>query len=89
VLSALALYYAKLGDAKNARRCATEAARRSPANASVNYQLAAALAILGDREAVLSSLKRALELGYSRALAEKDEDLAAIRPLFERTGSLS
>jgi tetratricopeptide (TPR) repeat protein len=87
-LAALALYHAKLGDAARARRYASEAVRQSPSNASVNYQVAASLAILGDREAALTSLKKALELGYSRALAARDEDLAGIPGILDSAGSL-
>jgi len=76
--AALAVYKAKIGRCSEATRQA--AAAISPAaSGAVFYRQAVAFALCGDHARGLASLNRAFQRGYSRALADKDEDLSVLR----------
>ncbi len=70
---------AKLGRFDAARAHVDEALAVNEADNSVLYRAAAVHALAGDTDAALGYLERALDAGYSRALARVDEDLASLR----------
>jgi tetratricopeptide (TPR) repeat protein len=90
-LSRVAVFEAKLGMRDDALGHARAAIELAPRDAEVNYKLAVVQAARRERDAALASLARALEYGYSAAMAREDQDLALLRetPEFERLVSQS
>ena len=78
-LSLRALCHARLGRLDRAREDAEQAVAMSPSDPDVLYQRAAVLALAGRKPDALRALSRALDRGYSAALARDDEDLASLR----------
>ena len=74
-----ALCEAKLGRVDEARAHVGEALAVDDADNAVLFRAAAVHALAGDTDAALGYLERALDAGYSRALARADEDLASLR----------
>ena len=70
---------AKLGRFDAARAHVGEALAVNDADNAVLFRAAAVYALAGDTDAALTYLERALDAGYSRALARADEDLAGLR----------
>jgi serine/threonine-protein kinase len=71
------VYYAKVGDRKDAERHANSAARMNPTDPDVLYLKAVTLALLGQREEAMQQLSEAIRRGYAVDLALRDDDLAA------------
>jgi len=80
-LSMLAVCEAKLGRRGDARRHAAAALALAPDDADTLYESALVHVLAGELQPALSALERALERGYSRSLARRDEDLAPLRRL--------
>jgi serine/threonine-protein kinase len=78
-LADLAHYHARLGHAARARKLDAEARRRDPRNAYIHYSSALVAVRLGEREAALAELERAVALGYQRALLAHDPGLEPLR----------
>ena len=78
-LSMLAVCEAKLGRRGEARRHAAAAVALAPDDADTLYESALVHVLAGELEPALSALERALERGYSRSLARRDEDLAPLK----------
>ena len=76
-----ALLEAKLGRHRDARRTAERALAMAPDNPEVLYRGAVVAALAGDEGLAAERLRRALERGYSRAVAADDEDLGPVREL--------
>jgi len=78
--SAQAALYARRGDSERARHALAEALADHPDHSHSLYNAACAEALLGDREAALEHLTRALEREPKcREWAAGDDDLAALR----------
>jgi tetratricopeptide (TPR) repeat protein len=78
--SGLAALYARGGDEERARAAIAEALADHPDHGSALYNVACAEALLGERDAALEHLARALELSpKAREWVVDDEDLASIR----------
>lgn len=80
-LAALAVYTAKLGEDAAARGRLRQALALSPTDVQVLYRAAVVHALGGRPEAALEALQQAIERGYSRAVAEIDEDFESLRTL--------
>jgi serine/threonine-protein kinase len=79
MVSMLAVYEAKLGHGTEAARDAERAVSLGPSLADVAYRRAVVLALVGRADESLTALRGALALGFSRSLADEDEDLASLR----------
>jgi serine/threonine-protein kinase len=79
-MSDLAHDYASLGQPEQARRLDAEARRLDPGNMYVHYNAALVRARLGEADAAIGELERAVELGYPRQLLAPDPGLAPLRP---------
>jgi eukaryotic-like serine/threonine-protein kinase len=80
-LASKSVYLEKLGDDRAARVELARALERSPTDVQVLYRSAVVHALGGRPDAALHALQLAIERGYSRAVAETDEDLESIRTL--------
>jgi serine/threonine-protein kinase len=78
-LAQLAVYEAKLGSVDAAVRHADEAVALGPHMPDVHYRKAVVLALAGRPEESLRALDQAINRGYSRRLAQEDDDLASLR----------
>ena len=78
-LASLAVYLQKAGDGATAARRLDEALRRAPNDPQVQYRAAQMHALAGRSDTALAALGRALELGYSRVDAAKDDEFAGLR----------
>ena len=75
----LAVHQAKLGQAAAARRNAAKAVGLRENDGELWYRAAVVHAVLDEPDAAVEALARALQHGYSAALAARDGDLAGIR----------
>jgi tetratricopeptide (TPR) repeat protein len=75
----LAHFHARLGHRDRATQLAASALQRDPENNQVQYFAALVSAQLGDAEAAIGHLERAVALGYQRQLLPVDPGLAALR----------
>jgi len=78
LIAQVALCEAKLGRKAPAKQHAMEAAAIRPADSDVIYKLAVVQAKNGDLAAALDTLGRAFGLGYPRAFAREDFDIAML-----------
>jgi serine/threonine protein kinase/Flp pilus assembly protein TadD len=78
-MSDLAHYLASLGRATQARQLNEQALGRDPQNNYIHYNAALVRLRLGEPDAALSEIERAVELGYQRQLLPQDPGLAALR----------
>lgn len=79
ILSALAVYLAKVGHLNEARRAAEEAALLAPSDGTVRFRIAEVLAIAGRQDEALSAIEEAVALGFSRSRIAEEEDFGALR----------
>jgi tetratricopeptide (TPR) repeat protein len=77
--SSLGLYYAKKGEAGQARRFMADARAIDKSNVDLIYNEAVLCAILNDVACSITNLEQALKEGYTIALIESDPDLRAVR----------
>jgi len=78
-IAELARFHARLGHAEVALRLRREAFLRDPRSVYVNYNAALVAALVGDVAEALSSLERAVALGYPPRLLPGDPAFAALR----------
>jgi serine/threonine-protein kinase len=71
--------FAKLGRRREARAAASSAAAIAQTDAEVQYFAAVAYALAGDSAQALRLIRRAVELGFSWPIVDKDDDLATLR----------
>lgn len=81
LLAALAVYEAKAGRLDRAAVHLEDALARAAGSADIAYAEAVVRAFQGRHAAALEALRRAFDLGYSRTLAARDDDLAAVREM--------
>jgi serine/threonine protein kinase/tetratricopeptide (TPR) repeat protein len=79
LLRRLAVCQAKLGDEREAFANIERAAALGPEDSTTLYKRAVVCALTGHTEEALADLREALARGYSRAEAERDPDLDALR----------
>lgn len=79
LLAQHAVYEAKAGLSTEAIQHAREAVTLGPQNNGVLYRVAVVYALSGRPADAVGSLRRAIEMGYSRLLARQDIDLGTIR----------
>ncbi len=80
-LASLSVYLQKLGDDRAARAQLERALKQSPTDVQVQYRSAVVHALAGRPDEALQALQRAISSGYSRAVAETDEDFESLRTL--------
>jgi tetratricopeptide (TPR) repeat protein len=80
-IAGLARYHASLGRADVARRLRAEALERDPSSRDVHYSAAVVSARLGETDAALAALERAVALGYDANLLQRDPALERFRAL--------
>ena len=79
-MRSLAAYcHAKLGRIDVARAMLAEVVKNAPDDNDAAYKQAVVEALAGRAPEALKYLERALQLGYSHAMAERDRDLDAVR----------
>jgi Flp pilus assembly protein TadD len=78
LIALAAVCEAKLGRGGPARQHAVEAAALKREDSGVVYKLAVVQALAGDADAAMTTLTRAIGLGYPRAFARGDWDLASL-----------
>jgi tetratricopeptide (TPR) repeat protein len=79
LLAQLADSYAMVGRSREAREAAAALERLEPQDAAVLLTLAGAYEQLGDRDAALKWLEKALAAGYQRERIERSPSLAELR----------
>ena len=79
VTALLAHYHAGLGQGATARALIARAEAAGSADMYVYYDLAIAFAALGDEQAALERLRRALEAGYPLELLQHDPAFEELR----------
>jgi tetratricopeptide (TPR) repeat protein len=75
----LALYFAKKGDATQARRFMSDARAIDKGNVDLIYSEAVMCALLNDVACSITSLEQALKEGYTIASIDSDPDLRSVR----------
>jgi serine/threonine protein kinase/Flp pilus assembly protein TadD len=79
LLSRMALYAAKLGDAVESQAKLQRALTLAPESAEVQFRAAVSYEILGKRKEALAALIKATSLGYSNKVIEAEPELLALR----------
>lgn len=77
-LVALGRYHAKLGERERAEAYIARAMAEEPSDMYAFYDVAVARASLGDGDAALDAITRAVELGYPRVLVKSDAGLSIL-----------
>ncbi len=79
LMSRMALYAARLNDRKQAEQLLARVIAIAPKNASVNFRAGLAYELLGERDAAITALSKAVELGYPLKLIQAEPDLLKLR----------
>lgn len=79
LISRMGLYSARLGDHTRANPLLSRAIALAPENASVNFRAGLAYELLGERDAAVAALTKAVELGYPLKLIQAEPDLLELR----------
>jgi serine/threonine protein kinase/Flp pilus assembly protein TadD len=79
LISRMGLYSARLGDHTQANPLLSRAIALAPENASVNFRAGLAYELLGERDAAVAALTKAVELGYPLKLIQAEPDLLELR----------
>ncbi|RZA07694.1 MAG: serine/threonine-protein kinase [Moraxellaceae bacterium] len=79
IISRMALYAARLNDRKQAEPLLARVIAIAPKNASVNFRAGLAYELLGERDAAIAALTKAVELGYPLKLIQAEPDLLNLR----------
>ena len=79
LMSRMALYSARLGDRTKAEPLLVRVMALAPKSASVHFRAGLAYELLGEREAAIAALTKALELGYPLKLIQAEPDLLELR----------
>ncbi len=79
LISRMGLYTARLGDDAKAEPFLARAIELAPKNAYVHFRAGLAYELLGQREAAVAALIKAVELGYPVNLIQAEPDLVNLR----------
>jgi serine/threonine protein kinase/Tfp pilus assembly protein PilF len=79
LISRMALYAARLGDRSQAESLLARVIAIAPENASVNFRAGLTYELLGEREAAITALTKAVELGFPLKLIQAEPDLLNLR----------
>lgn len=79
LLSRMGLYSAKLGDKNTASQLSGKAVIAKPTNPDIRFRAAVAYEISGQRDAALTELAAAQQMGYPTKLIGTEPDLLALR----------
>lgn len=79
LMSRMALYMARLGDRSQAAPLLARVIALAPKSANVHFRAGLAYELLGERDAALTALTRAVELGYPLKLIQAEPDLLDLR----------
>jgi eukaryotic-like serine/threonine-protein kinase len=79
LISRMGLYSARLGDSKQAEPLLARVMALAPKNASVHFRAGLAYELLGERDAAITALTKAVELGYPIKLIQAEPDLLELR----------
>ena len=79
LLTLKALCHARLGHARLALALAEQGANKGTEDPEATYQAGVAAEVAGDRARARGWLSRALDLGYSKSLMDRDADLDGLR----------
>lgn len=78
-MSRMGLYSARLGDRPQAEPLLARVIELAPKNASVHFRAGLAYELLGERDAAIIALTKAVELGYPLKLIQAEPDLLDLR----------
>jgi serine/threonine-protein kinase len=79
LISRMGLYSARLGDRTQAEPLLVRVIALAPKNASVHFRAGLAYELLGERDAAIAALTKAVELGYPLKLIQAEPDLLELR----------
>jgi serine/threonine-protein kinase len=79
LISRMGLYSARLADTTQAAPLLARAIELAPKNANVQFRAGLAYELLGKREAAVTALTKAIELGYPLKLIQAEPDLVNLR----------
>lgn len=79
LISRMGLYSARLGDRKQAMPMLLRVMALAPKSASVHFRAGLAYELLGERDAAIAALTKAVELGYPLKLIQAEPDLLDLR----------
>lgn len=79
LLSRQGLYSARLGDSAQAKPVLVRVMALAPESASVHFRAGLAYELLGERDAAITALTKAIELGYPLELIQAEPDLLGLR----------
>jgi serine/threonine-protein kinase len=79
LVSRMALYSARAGDAARALEFTARAIGLSPESADVQFRAGLAYELLGKRRPALEAIMKSIRLGYPRKYVEAEPDLVALR----------
>ena len=79
LMSRMGLYSARLGDRTQAEPLLASVIAIAPKNASVQFRAGLAYELLGERDAAVAALTKAVELGYPLKLIQAEPDLLELR----------
>jgi eukaryotic-like serine/threonine-protein kinase len=79
LMSRMALYAARVGDYPQAKSLLERAITLSPKSANVQFRAGLTYEILGEREAAIEAILKALDLGFPLKLIEAEPDLLDLR----------
>jgi serine/threonine protein kinase/Tfp pilus assembly protein PilF len=79
LISRKALYLARVGDSAQAKPLLARVIALAPKSASVQFRAGLAYELLGERDAALVALTKAVELGYPLKLIQAEPDLLELR----------
>lgn len=79
LMSRMGLYSARLGDRTQAEPLLVRVMALAPKNANVHFRAGLAYELLGERNAAVTALTKAVELGYPLKLIQAEPDLVELR----------
>lgn len=79
LISRMALYSARLGDHSQTKPLLVRVMALAPKSASVHFRAGLAYELLGERDAAIAALTKAVELGYPLKLIQAEPDLLDLR----------
>ena len=79
LISRMALYSARLGDQVQTKPLLVRVMALAPESASVHFRAGLAYELLGERDAAIAALTKAVELGYPLKLIQAEPDLLDLR----------